>query len=90
MTPVTAATDVAQDVAQDVTKELTSFQRYTSGLLDNLLNKGTTIVIVIILFKAAEEYCFPPCHIIRGRNPVCFPGRFLPDRRLRSRLRFRC
>lgn len=50
MTPVTAATDVAQDVAQDVTKELTSFQRYTSGLLDNLLNKGTKIVIVIILF----------------------------------------
>ena len=49
MTPVTAATDVAQDVAQDVTKELTSFQRYTSGLLDNLLNKGTKIVIVIIL-----------------------------------------
>jgi len=50
LTPVTAATDVAQDVAQDMTKELTSFQRYTSSLLDNLLNKGTKIVIVIILF----------------------------------------
>ncbi len=43
-------TDVAADVTADVTKELTRFQRYTQGLLDNALNAGTKVIIVIILF----------------------------------------
>ncbi len=47
---VELAQDMAQDVAQDVTKELTRFQRYTSGLFDNVLNAGTKIIIVIVLF----------------------------------------
>ena len=38
------------DVTADVTKELTRFQKYTQGLLDNVLNAGTKVVIVIILF----------------------------------------
>lgn len=50
MTQVETATDVAQDVAQDVTKEITRFQRYTSSLMDSVLNKGTKIIVVIILF----------------------------------------
>lgn len=50
MTQVETATDVAQDVAKDVTREITRFQRYTGNLLDNVLNKGTKIIIVIILF----------------------------------------
>jgi small conductance mechanosensitive channel len=50
LTQVETATDVAQDVAKDVTREITRFQRYTGNLLDNVLNKGTKIIIVIILF----------------------------------------
>ncbi|MBR6486418.1 MAG: mechanosensitive ion channel, partial [Lachnospiraceae bacterium] len=38
------------EVAQDVTKELTRFQRYTGSLMDNALNTGTKVLIVIILF----------------------------------------
>ncbi len=38
------------DVTADVTKELTRFQRYTQGLLDNVLNAGTKVIIVIVLF----------------------------------------
>ena len=38
------------DVTADVTKELTRFQRYTQGLLDNALNAGTKVIIVIVLF----------------------------------------
>ena len=41
--------DVAE-VTADVTKELTRFQKYTQGLLDNALNAGTKVIIVIILF----------------------------------------
>ncbi len=38
------------EVAQDVTKELTRFQRYTGNLLDNALNTGTKVIIIVILF----------------------------------------
>ena len=38
------------DVTADVTKELTRFQRYTQGLIDNALNAGTKVIIVIVLF----------------------------------------
>ena len=43
-------TEVTQGVTKEVTQELTRFQRYTSGLLDNILNAGTKVIIVIILF----------------------------------------
>lgn len=38
------------DVTADVTKELTRFQRYTQSLIDNALNAGTKVIIVIVLF----------------------------------------
>ncbi|HCM92587.1 MAG TPA: mechanosensitive ion channel protein [Lachnospiraceae bacterium] len=43
-------TGEVSDVTADVTKELTRFQRYTQGLVDNALNAGTKVIIVIILF----------------------------------------
>ena len=43
-------TDVTQEVTEEVTQELTRFQRYTGGLIDNMLNAGTKVIIVIILF----------------------------------------
>ena len=42
--------EAASEVAQDVTKELTRFQRYTGSLIDNALNAGTKVLIVIVLF----------------------------------------
>ena len=42
--------EAASEVAQDVTKELTRFQRYTGNLIDNALNAGTKVLIVIVLF----------------------------------------
>ena len=41
-------TDVTQEVTEEVTQELTRFQRYTGGLIDNMLNAGTKVIIVII------------------------------------------
>ena len=43
-------TGEVSDVTADVTKELTRFQRYTQGLVDNAMNAGTKVIIVIILF----------------------------------------
>lgn len=42
--------EATSEVAQDVTKELTRFQRYTGNLIDNALNAGTKVLIVIVLF----------------------------------------